>query len=167
MHDDGAAGAESFGRLPKEGRSWDKLQRELALLRENDVDWRSGRAAVYVFDPGPDVRAVAAEAYQLFISENGLGPAAFPSLARMEANVVQMTAGLLRAPEGSTGSMTSGGTESIFLAVKACRDWARRHRPSAFHAGIPRIVLPRTAHPASDKAAGYLGLETVRVGVTR
>jgi len=152
--------------LPADGRSWSALQAELATLRDDDVDWRAGRAAVYVFDAGKDVRTVAAEAYQQFISENGLGPAAFPSLARMEANVVQMTASLLQAPEGSTGSMSSGGTESIFLAVKACRDWARVHRPQASRKGPPQIVAPRTAHPAFDKAAGYLGLEVVRVPVT-
>ena len=153
-------------QLPAQGRTWDTLQAELASLRDHDVDWRAGRAAVYVFDAGEDVRAVAADAYQQFISENGLGPAAFPSLARMEANVVQMTASLLQAPEGSTGSMSSGGTESIFLAVKACRDWARVHRPDAGRTGAPQIVAPRTAHPAFDKAADYLGLEVVRVPVT-
>ncbi|MFT5394243.1 MAG: sphinganine-1-phosphate aldolase [Gammaproteobacteria bacterium] len=151
--------------LPARGRSWDSIQKELTQLRDGDVDWRSGRAAVYVFDPGEDVRAVAANAYLQFISENGLGPAAFPSLARMEAEVVQMTASLLQAPEGSTGNMTSGGTESIFMAVKACRDWARVHRPGA--GARPQIVAPRTAHPAFDKAADFLGLEVVRVPVAQ
>ena len=45
-----------------------------------DVDWRSGRAAVYVFHAGDDVLRVARDAYALFQSENALGPLAFPSL---------------------------------------------------------------------------------------
>lgn len=151
--------------LPATGRDWASIQRELAEMRGGDVDWRHGRAAVYVFDPGEDVRDVAARAYLEFISENGLGPAAFPSLAQMESAVVAMTGNLLQAPEGSTGCMTSGGTESIFLSVKTCRDWARVHRAGACAAGVPQIIAPRTAHPAFDKAAEFLGLEVTRVPV--
>lgn len=50
--------------------------------------------------------------------------------------------------------MTSGGTESIIMACKACRDYGREKR------GInrPEIVLPRSAHAAFDKAGSYLGI---------
>jgi len=125
-----------------------------------DVDWRRGRAAVYVFHAGEDVLRVAKDAYALFQSENALGPLAFPSLKRMEQEVVEMGLGLLHGPEGACGNMTSGGTESIFLAVKTCRDAARARGRRA-----DLLVLPRSAHPAFDKAAGYLGLRCVRVPV--
>ncbi len=131
---------------------------------EGDVDWRDGKAAVYVFHAGEDVLAVAKDAYALFQSENGLGPAAFPSLARMEREVIEIGLGLLQAPDGACGNLTSGGSESIFMAVKACRDEARSRGVDTAEA---EIVLPRSAHPAFDKAAHYLGLRTVRVAVGR
>jgi glutamate/tyrosine decarboxylase-like PLP-dependent enzyme len=117
---------------------------------------------VYVFHAGDDVLAVAKDAYALYSSENALGPMAFPSLKRMEEDVVGIGLSLLNAPEGAQGSMTSGGSESILMAVKACRDAARARGVDTNGA---ELVLPRSAHPAFDKAAHYLGLRIVRVPV--
>lgn len=149
-------------RLPSQGTPWEELRQQMQDRRQNDVDWRSGRASVYVFHPGDDVLDVAHEAYGDFISENGLGPAAFPSLREMEREVIEMALGLQGAPDGATGSMTSGGTESIVMALKACRDHARAHGVSA---PVPEIVVPQSAHPAFDKGAHLLGLRVVRVPV--
>ena len=146
--------------LPRHGSAWPALEARMREYAAGDVDWRSGRAAVYVFHAGEDVLRVAADAYALFQSENALGPLAFPSLRRMEQEVVEIGLSLLHAPDGACGNMTSGGTESIFLAVKACRDEARARGSRA-----DLLVLPRSAHPAFDKAAGYLGLRCVRVPV--
>ena len=148
--------------LPEHGTGWADLREELVALGADDVDWRRARTAVYVFNAGEDVLTVAKEAYALYQSENALGPAAFPSLRRMETEVVDMGLSLLGAPDGACGDMTSGGSESIFLAVKACRNQARaegRVREGG------SLVLPRSAHPAFDKAAGVLGLRVVRVPV--
>lgn len=43
----------------------------------------------------------------------------------MEAEIVAMVLKMYHAPEGAAGTMTSGGTESIIMAVKTYRDWAR------------------------------------------
>ncbi|MEZ4218515.1 MAG: aspartate aminotransferase family protein [Myxococcota bacterium] len=148
--------------MPDRGAPWRELEERMRAYAADDVDWRDGRAAVYVFHAGADVLDVAKQAYALFQSENGLGPAAFPSLARMEREVVDMGLSLLRAPDGACGNMTSGGSESIFMAVKACRDAARA---AGREVAGGEIVLPRSAHPAFDKAAQYLGLATRRVPV--
>jgi glutamate/tyrosine decarboxylase-like PLP-dependent enzyme len=136
------------------------LQSELVRAGSRDVKWREGRAAVYVFNSGEDVMQVAHDAYGMFIAENGLGPAAFPSLKRMEQEVVEMALSLQHAPDGAAGSMTSGGTESILLAMKSCRDWSQDHRPVP---GKPKVVVPYSAHPAFNKGAHLMGLEVVRV----
>jgi len=148
--------------LPERGSPWRALEERMRDYASGDVDWRHGRAAVYVFHAGADVLEVAKSAYALFQSENGLGPAAFPSLARMEREVVDMGLELLRAPEGACGNMTSGGSESIFLAVKTCRDAAAARGRNVLRG---EIVLPRSAHPAFDKAAHALGLVAKRVPV--
>lgn len=146
--------------LPAAGTSWNELQSTLTQAGSRDVKWREGRAAVYVFNSGEDVMQVAHDAYGMFIAENGLGPAAFPSLKRMEQEVVDIALSLQNAPEGAAGSMTSGGTESILLAMKACRDWSQMHRPVP---GKAKVVVPYSAHPAFNKGAHLMGLEVVRV----
>ncbi len=149
-------------QLPQKGSDWPSLRERLVDLGARDANWRAGRLAVYVFHAGDDVLQVAKEAYGLYQSENALGPMAFPSLRQMEADVVGMGLSLLHAPEGACGSMTSGGTESILMAVKACRDAARSRGVDTAGA---EIVAPRSAHPAFDKAAHYLGLRVIRVPV--
>lgn len=155
---------ESTGAIPEQGSSWEAVREALIRIGRDDVDWRDGRTAVYVFNPGEDVMQVAKDAYALYQSENGLGLAAFPSLKEMEQDVVKMGLRLLNAPAEACGNMTSGGTESIMLAVKACRDQAAAAGRAVAGA---RIVVPRSAHPAFDKAAHYLGLEVVRVPVAK
>ena len=147
-------------RLPDRGRPWDELSREMTDLKRDDLDWRRGRHAAFVWHADDAVETVAREAYALFMTENGLGLRVFPSLRRMEADVVAMVAGLLGGDASVTGHMTSGGTESIFLAAHAAREWARRHRPDVT---TPEIVAAFSAHPAIDKAAHYLGMRVVRV----
>ena len=150
-------------QIPEHGTDWATLSAGLQDARGGDVAWRDGRAAVYVFHSGEDVLQVAHDAYGMFISENGLGPAAFPSLKRMESEVVSIALDLQQAPEGAAGCMTSGGTESIVMAMKACRDWSAEHRPVA---GVPKVVAPYSAHPAFDKGAHMLGMEVVRVPIS-
>ncbi|MGH0035293.1 MAG: pyridoxal phosphate-dependent decarboxylase family protein [Myxococcota bacterium] len=159
---DAAAQPSDRVRLPEKGRSWEALKDQLESLGGDDVDWRHARTAVYVFNAGEDVLRVAKEAYALYQSENALGPAAFPSLKRMESEIIDMGLSLLNAPADARGNLTSGGTESILMAVKACRDQARAAGRDTRDA---EIVIPRSAHPAFDKAALYLGLKTVRVPV--
>src|ERR1700709_2508180 len=114
--------------LPERGSAWPGLQAQMQEMGAGDVKWRDGKAAVYVFNARPDVEQVQKEAYALFQSENGLGPAAFPSLKRMEEEVVGFGLGLLHAPDEAAGTITSGGTDSITMAIKAARDYARRAR---------------------------------------
>jgi glutamate/tyrosine decarboxylase-like PLP-dependent enzyme len=146
--------------LPAAGTPWPALKAEMEAYAQGDVRWRDGKTAVYVFNAGPDVEQVQKEAYVRFMSENGLGPAAFPSLKRMEDEVVGFALGLLNAPGGAAGTITSGGTDSITMAVKAARDFARKQKGVT---GPLNLVLPRSAHPAFDKACAVMEIELRRV----
>lgn len=147
--------------IPATGADWPTLQAQMQEAAKNDVQWRDGKAAVYVFHSGDHVMQVAHDAYGMFIAENGLGPAAFPSLRQMEKEVIDMALSLQHAPDSGAGSMTSGGSESILLAIKACRDHARAQGAS----GELEIVAPYSVHPAFDKGAQLMGLRVVRVPV--
>ena len=98
-------------QMPEQGRTWPDLKAEMIERGGGDAKWRDGKTAVYVFNAGEDVAAVQKEAYTLYMSENGLGPLAFPSLKQMEEEVVGMGLSLLHAPEGARGTITSGGTD--------------------------------------------------------
>lgn len=148
--------------LPAQGETWDALEASMRAMAEGDVKWREGRTGLYIFNAGEEVERVQKAAYAMFSAENGLGPAAFPSIAQMEREVVAIGLGLLNAPPGAAGSMTSGGTESIFLAVKAARDFARSERGLR---GPLNIVIPFTAHPAFDKAGAVMDIEVRRAPV--
>jgi len=148
----------SSPRFPVQGMGREALFAEMERRRKQDVNWRQGRAFSLVFQSEPEVYEVAKEAYTRFFSENGLNPGAFKSLRGFETDVVAMMIGLLAGNERAAGNMTSGGTESILLAVYTAREWARHHHPHIQH---PEIVLPLTAHPAFAKAAHYFGLKLV------
>lgn len=152
--------------MPAVGLSPADILEQLEAHRAADLDWRSGKVLAYIFDPGAQAEQVIKQAYMAYLTENGLDPTAFPSLLKFENEVVSMAARHLRGDEQVVGNFTSGGTESIILAVKSARDWARARRPElARSAQRPKIVLPVTAHAAFQKAAHYLDLEVVLVDV--
>ncbi|WP_328529903.1 aminotransferase class V-fold PLP-dependent enzyme [Nocardioides sp. NBC_00368] len=131
----------------------------LREMRSADLPVHGGRTLAYVYDSGlPDIDRIGREAVAAYAGSNGLDPTAFPSLLRMENEVVGMAADLLDAPETVVGTVTSGGTESVLLAVQTARD----ARPDIER---PRMVLPTTAHAAFHKAAHYFGVEPVLVPV--
>lgn len=146
--------------IPKQGRPKEEIFAELEGFKARDLDWKAGRVWAYVYNPGDEVREVVNRAYTMFLAENALDPTVFPSLLRLEVEVVRMLADLLRGDENVVGNVTSGGTESILLAVKTARDWARAERPEV---KAPEMVLPMTAHAAFHKAARYFGVRPVVV----
>lgn len=147
--------------LPKAGRNADSIKKDLQNFRQADANWRDGRTFSLVFNPGEEAVAIAKHAYCEYFSENALNPSAFPSLRKMEQDCVAMTANLLNGNKKTCGLMTSGGTESLLMAVKSARDWGRAK-------GItePNIILPISAHPAFHKAADYFGVEMIVTPVT-
>ncbi len=148
--------------IPARGYSRESIFETMQAMRARDVKWHDGRVFSLVFHAGDDVRAIAQSAYDSFFLENGLNPTAFPSLRKLETDVVAMVASLLGSDGTIVGNMTSGGTESILMAVKAARDYYRKFRPEI---SAPEIVLPVTAHPAFDKAAHYFDVKLVRTPI--
>ncbi len=148
--------------IPQTGLSKQEILAALQAFKGRDMDWKSGKVFCYVYDPGEDPAEVTKEAYLAFLSENGLDPTVFPSLLKLETDVVRAIINLLRGDANAVGHLTSGGTESIMLAVKAARDKARVEKP---HITQPEMILPKTAHAAFHKAAHYLSVKPVIVDI--
>ncbi|MEH1054555.1 aminotransferase class V-fold PLP-dependent enzyme [Micromonospora sp. CPCC 206171] len=150
--------------IDSDGAPAERVLAEIRELRALDRPTHGGRLFAYVYDPAvPGLDELAAAAHAGSAHVNGLDPTAFPSLLAMENALVAAAARLLGGGPGTTapevvGSVTSGGTESLILAVKAARD----ARPELT---APRIVVPASGHAAFAKAAHLLGvtLDTVPV----
>lgn len=141
--------------LPTQGTPREAVLSKLRALHADDAKWKDGRTFSLVYFAGDEVSQLLKEAYSEFIAENGLSPVAFPSLRQMECEVVSMAASLLGGDDDVAGTMTSGGTESIMMALKAAREWGRKEK------GLqrPHVIVPASAHPAFDKAVHYFDLD--------
>ncbi|HET9730170.1 MAG TPA: aminotransferase class V-fold PLP-dependent enzyme [Acidimicrobiia bacterium] len=146
--------------LPERGMASDDVVAALAAKRARDARWQDGRTFGMVYDGGPEVHAVAEAVAQMFLHENALNTFAFPSLGEIQSEVVGACAELFHG-DTAAGFMTSGGTESILMAVKAARERARAER------GVtePEMVVASSAHAAFHKAAHYFGVRLHKVGV--
>jgi sphinganine-1-phosphate aldolase len=147
--------------LPDHGRPVADVLGDLEALAVDDKDFRAGRTFGLVFHVDEELERAIHAAHDRFLWHNALSPDAFPSLRRMQAEVVDIASALFNGGADAAGYMTSGGTESILLAVEAAKVRGQRER------GIehPNVVLPMSAHAAFDKACGYFGLEPRRIDV--
>ncbi|AWB91304.1 pyridoxal phosphate-dependent decarboxylase family protein [Aeromicrobium chenweiae] len=138
--------------------STDDLLRRLEQLRAHDLPTHGGRTLAYVYDSGlADADELGKHALAMYASTNGLDPTAFPSLLAMEKELVAFARPLFHGTADTVGTVTSGGTESILLAVQTARD--------AHPVAAPVMIVPTTIHAAFAKAAHYFGVERVAVDV--
>ncbi|MCS6980510.1 MAG: aminotransferase class V-fold PLP-dependent enzyme [Flavobacteriales bacterium] len=157
----------SYPLLPEEGLSKEAVLDTLKRLAEKEKPkWQKGLVSGAVYHGDPEYDNFLAEAYRIYVQSNPLHADVWPGLNKMEAEIISITAHLLGAGDSKepiVGAVTSGGTESILLAIKTYRDKARREK------GItqPEVVLPVTAHAAFDKAAHYFGLRLVKIPVDK
>lgn len=146
-------------KLPAHKTPWGEIRKELGSLKSEDHDWRSGKLPVYIYFHTQELLDVQCEAFSMYMIENGHGAkTVFPSLRRMEEDVIKISLDLFHAPQDAQGSLTSGGSESIGLAIKACREYALAKRPG----GQLNIVGSRCMHPAFNKFAEMMGIEVRR-----
>ncbi|KAF3431018.1 hypothetical protein FNV43_RR25748 [Rhamnella rubrinervis] len=170
MHSDGKSKRQGWRtELPSTGLGAGVINR-MKDDKRNDVSWQ-GKCSGTVYIGGSESEghfSVINEACSMFAHTNPLHLDVFQSVARYEAEVVAMTAALLGSKEKSSGgqicgNMTSGGTESILLAMKSSRDYMKAKK------GItkPEIIIPASAHSAYDKAAQYFNIKLWRVPVNK
>jgi glutamate/tyrosine decarboxylase-like PLP-dependent enzyme len=146
--------------FPTRGVPPEQLLAELRANRHDDAPWREGRIFSLIYHPGdPVLKGLLAATSREYLAENALNPKRFPSLAQLERESADLVAALLHGIPDA-GGLTSGGTESIFVAVSVARTIGREQ-------GItnPEIVTGQTAHPAFAKACHLLGVKQTRVAV--
>src|SRR5262245_7943971 len=122
----------SFARLPPKGRAPEEVIRELeALKTREEARWKDGFVSGGVYHCDETVVNFLNRVYALHSQCNPLHADIWPSASKFEAEIVAMTANMLGAAQATDdvcGCVTSGGTESILLAMKTYRDWARERK---------------------------------------
>ena len=155
-------------KIPETGLKREFILGQLETLKERETRcWQDGYASGAVYHGAEEHIQFLNQAYGLYSQANPLHADLWPSINKFEAEIVAMTvemlggASLVEENTSICGTLTSGGTESILLAMKAYRDWARERK------GIqrPEMVFPVTAHAAFAKAAQYFGIKPVRIPV--
>jgi glutamate/tyrosine decarboxylase-like PLP-dependent enzyme len=145
-----------FNELPKEGIPKQEILELLSkILNEENYKWEKGFVSGAVYHGGKDHIDFLNNVYAISSQVNPLHPDIWPSVLKIEREIIEIVSKILHGNEAVSGSVTSGGTESILLAMKAYRDWARKVK------GIyePEIILPTSAHVAFDKAANYFNIK--------
>ncbi len=154
-------------KFPDKGRTWSKVEADLDAFRLSDVASSPTNRLMTAIHMGDDsIHEICQRAYNKYFHSNAVLAELEPGLGRMQEEVLGWTVDLLNGNSTDSegrANMTSGGSESIFCAVHAAREWAKANLPSA--KPPYRIVMPKTGHAAFDKAAHYQGLEIVRVPV--
>jgi len=158
-------GFETYTQLPAKGRSKEQILEEMqAFFHFEEPKWRNGFVSGAVYHGDQSHIDFQNQVYAINSQSNPLHFDVWPSNVKFEAEIVSMTAHMLGSGKTSdeiVGTVSSGGTESILLAMKTYRDWARDKK------GItdPEMVVPNTAHAAFDKASQYFGIKMVRIPV--
>lgn len=161
---------EVFSHLPKEGLSEDKILEELTYMSEEEnKKWRNGKCSGTMYHGGMQHYEFLNKVFSMFSYVNMLQRDLCPSMTKFEAEVLAMVGTMLHGEEVTkvnpmdeeAGAVTSGGTESIYNAMFAYREWGRATK------GItaPEVIAPTTIHPAHVKAAHYLGMKLIHVPV--
>jgi len=149
---------EKFLKLPEKGLSKEQILKLMKQMKEKeDAYWKSGKISGGVYIADESHIDLMNQAYSMYSMSNPLHPDIWPSVRKYEVEIIRMTADMLNGDETIVGTVTSGGTESILMAVKTYRD--------KFQFSHPEMVIPITAHAAFDKAAAYFGIKAIHIPV--
>lgn len=147
-----------FISIPQKGLSHEETIKHMESCLSRDGDWQGGRISGTVYSGDLLHVELQNKIYSMFSQTNPLHADVFPSVRKFEAEIIAMTASMLHGTPETVGAVTSGGTESILMALKAHRDRARVLRPDI---QTPEILAPLSVHPAFDKGCNYFGLKLV------
>jgi len=153
----------TFTKIPAQGRNRAEILREMQEIRTREEStWKDGFVSGAVYHGDQEHIEFLNQVYALNSQSNPLHADVWPSATKYEAEIVAMTADMLNGTDqDACGTVSSGGTESIMLAMRTYRDWARDKK------GItkPEMIVPITAHAAFDKASQYFNIKTVHIPV--
>ncbi len=156
---------QSYTALPGEGLQTDDILAQILEMNTREEDkWKQGYASGAVYHGNQDHIEFLNKVYAITSQANPLHSDLWPSASKFEAEIISMTAAMLsskKTDDPICGTVTSGGTESILLAMKTYRDYARAKKKIT----RPELIVPVTAHAAFDKACQYFNIKMRHIPV--
>lgn len=149
--------------LPERGQSWNSIESYFDRIQKLDPRTDQGTMSCYCMKGSEEIQDILKKAYLRFFHHNGIVRRMLPGVTRMEEDLLTICAGILGGgTAGVVANITSGGSESIFAALHAMREWGRATR--RFREPL-EVVAPYSAHPAFSKACHYLDIRLIRTVV--
>lgn len=149
--------------LPKKGITDDIILKELTTcaIQENNK-CSDGKISGTCYSGGQQHSTLMNQVYSLYAWSNPMKPGVWPKINQCEAEMIAMTSKILHSPS-SIGCVTSGGTESIILTVRAHLICYGKRRSILY----PEIICNSTAHCSLNKACDILGIRLVTIDCCR
>ncbi len=156
---------QSFEKLPENGLGKKEVVALMEDIHEKETSqWEDGYVSGAVYHGDQEHIEFLNKIYGFNSQSNPLHSDIWPSATKFESEIVSMTASMLGANKTDDeicGVVSSGGTESILLAMKTYRDRARKEK----NITRPEMIVPVTAHAAFDKAAQYFNIKIIHIPV--
>ena len=149
--------------LPEKGFSDGEIIAIMKSWREKETDYNAGKVFGGIYHKDQKKHELLNIVSTIYSDSNALYPTVFPGLRKFEAEVISMTVKMLSGDAKACGTMNSGGTESILMAMKAYRDRALE----LFGITKPEMIIPESAHAAFIKASHYFGIKLIRIPVNK
>src|ERR1700704_985603 len=118
-------------KFPSQPTSADQILDSITEMQKADADWRHGRLFSLIYHSESELEEVTKAAYMSCFSLNALSHGAFPSLARMEADTIGMTADLLgqAGDQGPRGDRPVVGSSQPVQGIRLPRSESGPDRP--------------------------------------
>jgi sphinganine-1-phosphate aldolase len=151
--------------LPNEGRKTDDILKMIEDVTKGSYKYfkDGGNVSGTVYNNENSHWDFLSKAMRPSLQSNPLHLSEFSYVNTMEAEIIRWTLNLYNGGPDSCGIVTSGGTESIILAMLAYREKAKKER----NVTKPNIVMSETGHCAFDKAGFYYQIEIRKVPITK
>jgi glutamate/tyrosine decarboxylase-like PLP-dependent enzyme len=155
----------NINTIQESGLNKETLMTYLHTLKDMDTMPKLISGTIYD-DHENQHKEIMQAAYNLYAYTNPMHIDLFHSVVFMEKNLIVMISKLLGNMEHQCGSITNGGTESIFLALKTYRDMkCAKGGGVNKNASVHKInvVAPDTVHCSVDKLCHYLNIQLIKI----
>jgi len=150
--------------FPKKGNKADAVEKRLNQIYDEDANPVDGHVMIYAttLQEHHEVNKVSQMAFDKYLKKNMLVKEIAHGMQTLEQELKRMVVEVLDAGDDARVNITSGGSESLYCAINAARQWAKATKP---HITQPEIVAPYTIHAAFSKWCHYTGITLNRIPV--
>ena len=148
-----------YKEIPIQGLKNNEIEnqfKQMVLKKSND--YTKGKVSGATYSNNKDLDKLMALLFIYFNKSNPLHTNLYPSIRKMENELISFMINLFNGNEDTCGVFTGGGTESILMACKTYRELGKSK-------GIlkPEIIVSDTVHCAFNKACQYFNIKLVSI----